>query len=141
MRSKTIILLFSVLITTITACKQDPNRPSTTPMANSNGESYEPGENWTLVWADEFDGNALNEDNWNRQVVEPGRFNEEWQRYTDSEANSYVENGQLVIKAIHVGDEHGMDQYRSKAGNTERLRRVSNCPMVRVCGLRFGCLA
>ncbi len=81
-------------------------------------ETFNPGDAWTLVWSDEFDGDSLNMENWNRQIVQAGRFNEEWQRYTDSEENSYVENGNLVIKAIHESDEHGMDQYTSARLNT-----------------------
>ncbi|WP_340102868.1 glycoside hydrolase family 16 protein [Rhodohalobacter sp. 8-1] len=54
----------------------------------------------------------------NRQVVYAGQFNEEWQRYTDSSENSYVEDGNLVIKAIHEGDTHGMDEYTSARLNT-----------------------
>jgi beta-glucanase (GH16 family) len=73
---------------------------------------------WKLIWEDEFEGDTLNADNWNRQIEDAGRFNEEWQRYTDSEENSYVENGNLVIKAIHESDEHGMDQYTSARLNT-----------------------
>ena len=42
-----------------------------------------------------------------------GRFNEEWQRYTDNKDNAYIENNQLVIKAIHKSDVHGHNQYTS----------------------------
>lgn len=73
---------------------------------------------WKLVWEDNFDGESLNLNNWTRQVVDAGRFNEEWQRYTDSENNSYIEDGKLVIKAIHESDEHGIDQYTSARLNT-----------------------
>ncbi len=73
---------------------------------------------WKLVWEDDFEGDTLNLENWNRQVVYAGRFNDEWQRYTDSVENSYVENGNLVIKAIHESNEHGMDQYTSARLNT-----------------------
>lgn len=79
---------------------------------------YDPGRDWVLAWADEFEGPTLNPDNWNRQIENAGRFNTEWQRYTDSEANAYIENNCLVIKAIHQGDAHGMDQYTSARLNT-----------------------
>lgn len=77
---------------------------------------------WTLVWADEFEGGTLNQDNWNRQAVRAGRFNDEWQRYTNSEINSYIENGNLVIRAIHETNEHGMNQYTSARLNTAQKR-------------------
>ncbi|MDX1591488.1 MAG: glycoside hydrolase family 16 protein [Balneolaceae bacterium] len=83
-------------------------------------DSYNPGSDWELIWADEFEGDTLNESYWNRQIVEAGRFNEEWQRYTDDPANAQIENGSLVIKAIHESDEHGPDQYTSARLNTAK---------------------
>lgn len=83
------------------------------PAANLKNDTYRPGENWKLVWSDEFSGEGIDADNWTRQVEEAGRFNEEWQRYTSSSENAYVDNGCLVIKAIHESDSHGMDQYTS----------------------------
>jgi beta-glucanase (GH16 family) len=83
------------------------------PAANLQSDTYQPGPDWQLVWADEFRGNILDPAKWKRQVVEAGRFNREWQRYTDSSANAYIDNGCLVIKAIHESDTHGPDQYTS----------------------------
>ena len=88
------------------------------PAANLNDDNYTIGSEWTLVWADEFDGDELNPDNWNYQVEPAGRFNKEWQRYTDSKQNAYIENGAMVIKAIHESEEHGLDQYTSARMNT-----------------------
>jgi beta-glucanase (GH16 family) len=82
-----------------------------TPSTKEN--TYQPGVGWQLAWADEFDSGALDENNWSRQIVEAGRFNEEWQRYTDSSDNAYVEDGHLVIEAIHESEVHGIDQYTS----------------------------
>ncbi len=86
--------------------------------SNSNKETYNPGEGWKLVWSDEFSGETINTNNWNLQVVEAGRYNEEWQRYTNSDKNAYIENDQLVIKAIHESNKHGVDQYSSARLNT-----------------------
>lgn len=72
-------------------------------------DSDQAGEHWQLVWADEFDAAELNRANWNRQVVEAGRFNDEWQRYTDDDRNAYIDEGCLVINAIHEGESHGID--------------------------------
>jgi len=83
-----------------------------------NETHYDPGQGWSLDWSDEFEGDSLDASNWNRQVVDAGRFNEEWQRYTDSSENSYVEDGNLVIKAIHESDTHGMNEYTSARLNT-----------------------
>ena len=80
--------------------------------------TYDPGTEWSLIWSDEFKGNKLDETKWNRQVEKAGRFNEEWQRYTKSKKNAYVENDQLVIKAIQKGKRHGSNQYTSARLNT-----------------------
>lgn len=80
---------------------------------HTNDNDYDPGADWTLAWADEFDSDTINEDNWSFQIEEAGRFNEEWQRYTNSDQNAYIENNNLVIKAIHESDTHGLDQYTS----------------------------
>ena len=83
------------------------------PAANLPADSYEPGPGWELVWADEFEGETLDPKKWKRQVVGAGRFNDEWQRYTDSRENAYIDDGCLVIKAIHESESHGPDQYTS----------------------------
>ena len=81
-------------------------------------DNYQPGSEWNLAWADEFESGTIDPNNWSFQVEEAGRFNDEWQRYTNSSDNAYIENNQLVIKAIHESNEHGMDQYSSARLNT-----------------------
>jgi len=88
------------------------------PASNLKSDAYTPGKGWKLSWSDEFDGDSLNEANWNRQVLPAGQFNEEWQAYTDSEDNAFIEDGCLVIRALHKGAEHGHDQYTSARLNT-----------------------
>lgn len=61
-----------------------------------------------LVWSDEFDytDNQEIKAKWHHQTIGPngGRwFNNEEQIYTDSEDNSFVENGSLNIAAIKLG--------------------------------------
>jgi beta-glucanase (GH16 family) len=94
---------------------QQKDKTSVSKMTNEN---YSPGKDWKLVWADEFEAGAIDTNNWNLQVLPAGRFNDEWQRYTNSSNNAYIENGSLVIKAIHEGESHGMDQYTSARMNT-----------------------
>lgn len=112
------------LLITISACG---GKPQTEAMAEENTKTsvesitdaaYDPGSDYQLVWADEFDGSELDTTNWNRQVEPAGRFNEEWQRYTESPENAYIENNQLVLKANHESDTHGIDQYTSGRLNT-----------------------
>lgn len=75
-------------------------------------------DNYILIWEDNFEKPELDLTKWNRQVEPAGRFNEEWQRYTDDEKNSYIENNQLVIEAIHESNKHGINQYSSGRLNT-----------------------
>jgi beta-glucanase (GH16 family) len=62
------------------------------------------GNNYSLVWSDEFDGTSLNSGNW---VAETGRGpnsdgwgNNELQTYTTNNANLRIENGSLIIQAV-----------------------------------------
>ena len=68
---------------------------------------------WELKWADEFEKETIDSNNWTPQVVKAGRFNGEWQRYTNSGKNAYIENNCLVIRAVHESDKHGLNQYTS----------------------------
>lgn len=73
---------------------------------------------YQLVWSDEFDGTTINTSNWSYQVEPAGRFNNEWQAYTNSSENAYIENGNLVIEAKHTGGE-------LKQGNFTSARMVT----------------
>ncbi|MBZ9630865.1 family 16 glycosylhydrolase [Salegentibacter sp. LM13S] len=55
----------------------------------------------TEIWSDDFDGDALNTDNWNYEIGngDNGWGNGEAQYYTDAQDNVKVENGNLVITA------------------------------------------
>jgi beta-glucanase (GH16 family) len=95
------------------AMAQKQDAPVQYPAANLHEDTFEPGPGWELVWADEFQDETLDPSKWIHQVLEAGRFNEEWQRYTDDSANATIEDGCLVIRAIHETDTHGPDQYTS----------------------------
>ena len=119
-RKITALLYISLLSITLFSCDQKEKKSNaakqskeSAPVSAKNNDAYDPGQEWELVWADEFDKDSVNNDNWNYQVVDAGRFNDEWQRYTSSVENAYIENGQLIIKAIHMSDKHGMNQYTS----------------------------
>jgi len=73
----------------------------------------EESSDWKLVWSDEFHKDVIDTNNWSLQVLEAGRFNDEWQRYTNSNKNAFIDSDCLVIKAIHESDVHGMNQYTS----------------------------
>lgn len=57
------------------------------------------GAGWELVWADEFEGSALDRSKWTPEVSCWGGGNAERQCYTDRPANIAVEGGMLVLKA------------------------------------------
>lgn len=56
---------------------------------------------YTLVWNDEFDGNALNLNVWNQEIGNgaSGWGNNELEYYTNSTKNTFVSNGNLIIEA------------------------------------------
>ncbi|WP_299525571.1 glycoside hydrolase family 16 protein [uncultured Lutibacter sp.] len=87
-------------------------------ISDLNKDSYQPGVDWKLVWSDEFESDKIDLNNWNFQMEEAGRFNDEWQRYTNSNENAYIDDDCLVIKAVHESDTHGMDQYTSARMHT-----------------------
>ncbi|WP_439131568.1 glycoside hydrolase family 16 protein [Polaribacter sp.] len=91
---------------------------SCTQRKNMDTRNKSTAKNYELVWEDNFKSKKLDTTKWNRQVEPAGRFNKEWQRYTDSEKNSYIENEQLVLEAIHTSNVHKINQYTSARLNT-----------------------
>jgi uncharacterized protein YjdB len=73
---------------------------------------------YKLVWQDDFNGNTLSSADWNYELHEPGWVNNELQRYTNSTDNIFVEDGNLVLKAIKIEDENGTT-YTSGRVNTQ----------------------
>ena len=57
-------------------------------------------EGWELVWNDEFDGDAIDDQKWNKLLWRPGWVNNELQAYTDRDTNVFVQDGNLVIQAL-----------------------------------------
>jgi len=104
-----------------------------------NEYPFEDSEDWKLEWADEFEADSIDKNNWNLQVEPAGRFNDEWQRYTNSPKNAYIENGNLIIKAIHESDVHGMNQYTSARMNTANKQTWQYGKILMEFGLPFGC--
>jgi beta-glucanase (GH16 family) len=118
MRQSVFLLRLSILFyllaqTTYLMAETDTAKNIKYPASNLENDHYEVSRGWRLVWSDEFDAASIDRDNWTSQVEKAGRFNEEWQRYTPDPENAYIDNGCLVIKAIHESDDHGMDQYTS----------------------------
>ncbi|MEO1202479.1 MAG: malectin domain-containing carbohydrate-binding protein, partial [Pseudomonadota bacterium] len=57
------------------------------------------GPEWALVWADEFDGDALDLESWSYNIWPARKVNDEDQAYTDRERNLKLQDGLLVIEA------------------------------------------
>jgi len=72
------------------SCGSTP--PPTTPPTT-------PPSGWTLAWADEFNGSALDTSKWNIEVNGNGGGNNELQYYTARAENIRVTGGELVIEA------------------------------------------
>ena len=56
-------------------------------------------EDWQLVWADEFEGSALDSEKWEWEVNARGGGNNELQYYTDRVENTRIQGGQLHLIA------------------------------------------
>ena len=72
---------------------------------------------YTLVWADEFEGDGLDRTSWNVELHNPGWVNNEEQAYVDSEENIKVEDGKLVITPVKKDDPSA--KYTSGRVNTQ----------------------
>ncbi|MCR5592112.1 MAG: glycoside hydrolase family 16 protein, partial [Lachnospiraceae bacterium] len=75
-------------------------------------------EGYHLVWNDEFDKDALNEEDWNYESHEVGWVNHELQEYVPSEEYAYVKDGELVIQPVKI-EKDGLVAYKSGRVNTQ----------------------
>ncbi len=60
-------------------------------------------DGWTLTWSDEFngpDGSAIDSSKWVQEVGGGGWGNNELEYYTARPQNSFIQDGNLVIKAV-----------------------------------------
>jgi len=89
------------------------SEPTTTETVPAEVKTQTPDiEGYNLLWADEFDGDAMDESKWNYEPHEPGWVNNELQEYTTSTDNVFVRDGKLVLKAIK-SEKNGKDYYTS----------------------------
>ncbi len=65
-------------------------------------------EKWVLTWSDEFNGDSIDRSKWGFEIGGNGWGNQELEYYTDRQENAFIDNGNLVIKAIKEQYE-GMD--------------------------------
>lgn len=77
-------------------------------------------DSWELIWVDEFDKGSIDITNWCYDIGGDGWGNGELEYYTDRVANSYIENGCLVIVAKQ--ESYGGKSYTSARLKTQGLR-------------------
>ncbi|MBN1410411.1 MAG: glycoside hydrolase family 16 protein [Spirochaetales bacterium] len=103
--NKILLFLVSACIAIImTGCPGAYNPPieNELDLTGSADTWTDPGGSWNLVWEDTFDGPNINTANWSYDIGQGtnGWGNNEWEVYTNSSANSFIQDGKLVIKAI-----------------------------------------
>ena len=111
--------------TTAAATTTAATTPATTQTTAEEDYSNIPQiEGYNVLWADEFDGDTLDETKWNRELREPGWTNNELQEYTSSDDNIFVRDGNLVLKAIK-SEKNGKDYYTSGKVNSQHKRQFT----------------
>jgi hypothetical protein len=132
----TLIFFFS---TAISGCKK--NDSITNPDSVSNNDSITPPAGYKLVWHDEFNTSAIDTSKWNYEVNGDGGGNNEFQYYTSSPENSFIQDNCLVIKALkksYNGKDYTSARLNSD-GNTAGMKSKLNCHTDRAFGLQYGC--
>ncbi len=80
-----------------------------------------PVSDWELVWSDEFDGDAVNMNNWSYEVNCQGGGNQERQCYTDDPANSFVSEGMLNIVALPAPEGSQLPYTSARINTSEKF--------------------
>ena len=88
-----------------------PDPKPSVPVKDSDG--------YRLKWRDEFNGTALNRNDWNVELHEPGWVNAELQKYVDSAENIYLKDGKLEIRPVQTKNDDGTYSYTSGRINTQ----------------------
>ena len=96
-----------------------PNQPKPTQPTNPDDTDKIVYTEADLKWEDDFKGKELDTSVWNVEEHEPGWVNKELQKYVNSDKNIYLEDGNLVIKAIKAKDDEGKVSYTSGRINTQ----------------------
>jgi beta-glucanase (GH16 family) len=88
-----IFIVMSTIFFSFSCSKEKSN-----PLSSQEPEiTVPPG--YKLVWNDEFDQNSISQLKWEHEVNADGGGNNELQYYTSREENSFVRDGNLVIRA------------------------------------------
>ncbi len=125
MKTKPILILSLVGLSTFTSCKDDE-----LPGDQGNTDSTPVPNGYSLLWADEFSGNDIDPSIWTYELgdgtaygLPPGWGNDEKQLYTDASDNAYLtmHDGEdvLAITALKSGDD-----YSSAKLTTQGLKSI-----------------
>jgi len=118
-----LVCVTSVLALNMMACGKKEEKDDKKEMKNQVEQSEVPSiDGYNLLWNDEFNGDSLNEDIWNKELRQPGWTNSELQEYTNSDDNIFVRDGSLVLKAVKTVDESGNDYYTSGKVQTQNKK-------------------
>eukprot|EP00808_Paulinella_micropora_P002497 g29198.t1 len=85
----------------LAACPSLPSSTDSTTSTARPASTDTDTEEWTLIWADEFDAPSLDRSKWEVEVNCWGGGNHEAQCYRDSPANVYVQDGMLHLRPIY----------------------------------------
>ena len=134
-------LLLAMLMTGVTGCGNDAGKKddassateetadgtsaeeATDESGDATAEEIPAPEGYHLVWNDEFDGDTLNEDDWNREEHEVGWVNHELQEYVPSDEFAFVKDGELIIQPKKE-ESNGTVSYKSGRVNTQNKHDI-----------------
>lgn len=119
------LLIVTLVLFILVGCKptEDPKIEPLTPYDGCEVGTLEGG--WVCTWADEFNGEVLDETKWNYEVNGYGGGNNELQYYTKE--NTTIEDGKLVItarKERYLGKDYTSSRLNSKYKGDFRYGRL-----------------
>ncbi len=91
------LVMYFFMIIAISACTNKNDNPTESEEIGTQDITSYPG--YTLVWNDEFDGTAIDLTKWEHEVNANGGGNNELQYYTARPENSFLEDGNLILRA------------------------------------------
>lgn len=87
-------------------------------------DSIEEFEGYNLVWYDEFDDGEDITDNWVLYSAPKGFVNNELQEYRQDEANVFIKDNKLILKAIETEESNGSYSYSSGKVSTYKKMEI-----------------
>ena len=111
---------------------------------DTGDDDWNPGEEYSLIWSDEFTGPEIDTSVWSYETYETGwrnEWNAEWQDYIDNGTggdNAFIQNGVLVIKASMKLKEHEIHAYDSARITTKETKSFKYGKIAARMALPFG---